>query len=299
MLYKTAIHLTHAITAISRFGQYDIYHPTYYKINKLVDGKTKKIITAHDLTQEKFPQIFGDNSRILTLKSRQINWADGIIAVSEETKKDLINFYGVSSKKIRVISHANSLKIPVVSEPLINSPYILFVGNQKGYKNFQILLSAYTSSVNLNTNFSLVCFGGQKEFGLEGNKLIEKLNLSEKIISISGLDELLVNLYQYASVFVYPSLNEGFGIPLLEAMYYGCPVLASNISCFPEIAQDAAIYFDPHNVEDLIQKLELLLNSKQLREKIINNGRQRELNFSWETAARETLNFYREIAENE
>jgi glycosyltransferase involved in cell wall biosynthesis len=105
----------------------------------------------------------------------------------------------------------------------------------------------------------------------------------------------LANAYKFASVFVYPSLYEGFGIPLLEAMHYGCPILASDTSCFPEIAGNAAIYFNPGNVDELVSGMESVILDTGVRNELISNGFKREVLFSWEKCAKETLEFYKYI----
>lgn len=201
--------------------------------------------------------------------------------------------YSVPESKIRVIYHGNSLKMDPGSTPLFSVPYILFVGGRKAYKNFLLLVDSLSSSPRLK-DFSILCFGGGKLSSDELSFISEK-SMDGRVIHTEGSDAELANAYKFASVFVYPSLYEGFGIPLLEAMHYGCPILASSTSCFPEIAAEAALYFDPLGKDDLINKLEIVLSDSKVRNELIQNGLNRESLFSWDRCASETLDFYKSV----
>ncbi|KGX91000.1 glycosyltransferase family 4 protein [Pontibacillus marinus] len=274
-------------------NKFDIYHQTFY--SKLPNKcKSARIVTVHDMIHEKFPQYFSLNDPTSYLKKKSVENSDGIICVSESTKKDLINIYNVPEPKIRVIHHGNSLRTAVNDERIIDAPYIFYVGDRKGYKNFHLLLDAYSNNMWVKENFHIVCFGGG-QFKKEELDLIDHYSASGKVHHLSGSDQVLANLYNYASLFVYPSLYEGFGIPPLEAMYYGCPVLVSNTSSIPEIVGDAGIYFDPYETEDFIEKLTLSLENTQLREDIILKGYKQEKKYSWDRCSKETFEFYRQF----
>jgi len=286
----------------------DIIHETYYVYNKIAANsfKAKVIMTVHDMIHEKFadsaPKTFN-----LLFNRYQIDWssfklkaaqrADCIICVSNNTKKDLIDIFDIDPQKIAVIYHGNSLLFELSATSKIQQknpyhPYILYVGPRGWYKNFSRLIQAYASSSSLNSNFNLLCMGGN-DFTPDELQLIHKLGVNEnKIIHTSGDDRELAQLYSQASAFVYPSLYEGFGIPILEAMSLGCPVVCSNTSSFPEVALNAAEFFDPYDIESIANALEKVLFSQELSQKLTELGKDRIKDFSWEKCAEQTRSIY-------
>jgi glycosyltransferase involved in cell wall biosynthesis len=269
---------------------YDIFHHTYFTDYKKKKG-TKDIITVHDFTHEKFPGNFSGLDKTIKTKEKAIKNADGIICVSNTTKNDLLSLYNIPKEKIRVIYHGNSLNYDVVEKAFFEKPYLLYVGDRRAYKNFNIVLSAFKNSGFIKNNFSLMCFGGGA-FKEKEKVLIKDSGLNGKIFQTEGSDKELANAYKYAAAFIYPSLYEGFGIPLLEAMHYGCPIVTSDSSCFPEIAGDAALFFNPNSVDDLILKIDKVINDNEVRNRLIKNGHEREKLFSWKKCSEETFNFY-------
>lgn len=273
----------------------EIFHLTYYD-NTEFETRAKKIITVHDMTHERFPDNFAKLDNSIELKKKAVKNSDGIICISESTKKDLIHYYNVPEEKISVIYHGNSLNYEIKEEAIFKNPYLLYVGDRRVYKNFGTVLLAYKNSDILKRNFSLLCFGGG-EFKSKEKSLINEYGLRGKIFQTEGSDRELANAYKYATAFIYPSFYEGFGIPLLEAMHYGCPIVASDASCFPEIAKDAAIYFKPESTEDLISKIAQVINDSELKNELVKKGYEREKQFSWGKCATETLTFYKIIKE--
>jgi glycosyltransferase involved in cell wall biosynthesis len=144
-------------------------------------------------------------------------------------------------------------------------------------------------------DFKLVCFGGGA-FTKAESAMIASNKLTDNFIQMDGSESLMSNIYAYALAFVYPSHYEGFGIPILEAMYYGCPVVASNSSCLPEIGGDAALYFNPESQEELADKLKDVIYDSDIKNKLTEKGKIRENEFSWDKCADNTYNFYKEIA---
>lgn len=274
---------------------YNIFHQTYFRPYQTRRNEIR-IITVHDFTHEKYPEYFSFFDRTMKNKRQAINIAQGIICVSNTTKNDLLNFYPEVKGKVKVIYHGNSLNVQVNNEPFFKYPYFLFVGSRKGYKNFALLLYALASLRELRDNYKVVCFGGGC-FSKVEMALIKKLSLESKIIQIEGNDIMLANVYKFAAALIYPSLYEGFGIPLVEAMSYGCPLLVSNASCLPEIAQDAALYFDPQSPEDLADKMKVITSDVVLRNKLKEKGLYRSSYFSWDKCANETYEFYKEVIE--
>lgn len=269
-----------------------LYHQSYYEtMAKRFRGQ--RAITVYDMIHELFPQSFPENNQIRHLKRNAVLAADKVLAISQTTKNDLIQTYGIAPERVRVVYLANSLLKEPALGAAVPSPYLLYVGERSGYKNFALLLRIFGRCATLKQNFHLVCFGGSPPTPSE-HKLIAEFDLVGKVKFLTGDDEELARMYSHASVFVYPSKYEGFGMPPLEAMHYGCPVVASNGGSIPEIVGNAALLFDPHEPDDLEEKLKTLLSSESLAENLRRSGRQRESEFSWDRCYRETTAFYLE-----
>jgi len=271
----------------------NIYHPTFYMKRIKHNNKIPIVITVYDMIYELYPDLFADSRSVIKAKKRAIKIADTIISISENTKNDLIRIYGLPESKIKVVYLASSLcsSNTLESDELkasyrITRPYILYVGDRRAYKNFKILIDSYRN--HLSNYFDLVCFGGGK---FKPNELKSSDN---NIIQLHGSDDLLASLYKHAFCFVYPSLYEGFGIPPLEAMSMGCPVIASNTSSIPEVVGNAAMLFDPHSEKELIHSIQSLYN-ESTRKDLIKRGYEQEKKFSWEKMANETLSIYKSI----
>lgn len=299
--YPVLSNLTKLIEYVSFFqiqnSDYDIIHDTYYS-RKTLDIKKKKIVvTVYDLIHEKFSNLYNKN---LEIKKKVIEKADRIICISENTKKDLLEYYKLSEKKISIIhlgcNHFNlnlSQRSRLISHS-IPEKFILFVGSREKYKNFDILLNSYYRAKEINKKYKLVCFGGGKFSKKEKQKIL-KLSLQNDVLNFLGDDNLLSELYLKASLFVFPSNYEGFGIPLIEAMHHGCPVLASNIKVFYEVSKNSINFFEEGDENSLVDQLIKLLsgnldfdaNKKNL--KLIAN------NYTWENCASQTLKVYESL----
>jgi glycosyltransferase involved in cell wall biosynthesis len=271
----------------------DIVHETYYAKNSSAPANAKTILTVYDMIHERFKDILPSRDKTSLNKESAINRADHIICISENTKNDLIDMFNVRPDKITVIYLGYTLgKKSSQGELKTSKPYILYVGDRLYYKNFIRLLQAYSHSPQLQNNFDLVCFGGGSFTNNEINQ-IKDLNIKmESLIHLSGGDNILSALYSNAAVFVFPSLYEGFGIPPLEAMSFNCPVVCSNKSSIPEVAGDAAEYFDPYNIEEMMFSIESVVFSNEKRNILIEKGSKRIKLFSWEKCAQQTLETY-------
>lgn len=277
----------------------DIVHETYYHSDRLAPKKSKIVVTVHDMIHEKLSQfvrreMFGMD-RTSQIKKQAVTRADQIICVSENTKKDLIEILDINPEKVNVVYHGPSLKLTTNSQNNLAEfkPYILYVGERiSGHKNFRLFLQAYANSTQLKNNFNLVCFGGGSLSKTE-LKLIQELGLSpEKIFQISGNDTTLANFYRSASIFVYPSLYEGFGIPLLEAMALDCPIACSNTSSLPEVVGNAAEFFNPQQPDSMTNAIENVLFSSDKSTELVKLARDQVKKFSWEKTAKETKEVY-------
>lgn len=268
-----------------------IYHNTYYSAFP-VGLKSRKVITIHDLTDEIFHPHTGQST--IRKKKKAIEESDHIICVSRNTQKDLLEYYNIPVDKTTVIYHGCSKLNVLKSMDSLESPFFLYVGNRKGYKNFIRFLSVFAIFVTRFSNFNLVCFGSVQFDEIELNILAD-LKLSGRVSHVVGDDLLLASYYSRASVFFYPSLYEGFGMPLLEAMQYGCVVACSNGSCFNEIVGDAGIYFDPYCEDSILEAMIEIVVNDDLRRELTINGFQRAKMFTWTDTAKFTNNLYRSL----
>ena len=227
--------------------------------------------------------------------------ADHVICISKKTKEDLIKFYNISENKISVIylGSDHALTSPNKYEGLNkDKPYILYVGSREKYKNFQFFLKGYSLSERLKRDFNLVLFGGGKLSNKE-RKIISDLKIDHKnIIHIGGDDKKLYQLYKSSIIFIFPSIYEGFGLPLVEAMANGCPVICSKNKVFEEIAGDAVEYFDPTNLESFKEKVEDVIYSNSRIKELKLLGKSKSENYSWEKCANETLKIYSKFTRN-
>ncbi len=280
----------------------DIFHETYFSVDDNCPARAKRIITVYDMIHEKFPEYFSSDAdqQFKSRKALSIRRADHIICISECTKRDLIEILGIPENRISVVYLGCSLTSNGLIAPATDTdakPYLLYVGLRQGYKNFERLLHAYASSPFLMDTFDLVCFGGGT-LRPEENDLIQVLGIPvANVKHTAGDDSKLVGAYSAASIFVYPSLYEGFGIPPLEAMSLGCPVACSNAGSIPEIVSDCAEMFDPTDVSDICSAITLIATKPERRKILIEKGKVQSANFTWEKCGAETLRVYRNLVE--
>jgi glycosyltransferase involved in cell wall biosynthesis len=273
-------------------NDFNLFFPTYYNTYFLNYLKKPYVLTVHDMTHELFPEVFKKhNDFTLLYKKKAIENASHLIAISENTKKDLLELYNIPEEKISVIHHGIEPTYTSQIVPDLPKRYFLFVGERGGYKNFDSVIKALASIEN--KDICLMCTN--KEFSKEEIKLLQQFNLFDRVKSLSLSDSQLNYLYKNAIALIYPSFYEGFGYPLLEAMRAECLVLSSNSSCLPEIGGDAAHYFAPHDIEELISKLELLLNmSKDEKTLWVEKGLSNLRRFSLEKSMKKTISILTE-----
>jgi len=275
---------------------YDIYHPTYYSNAVTKRKNTKVVVTVFDMIHELFSARFKELAEGIDIKKRSIFNADHIICISNATKRDLERIYGIKGDRISVVYlgvflDGNKPSFEKFKKPV--KPYILYIGKRHAYKNFNTLLDAFYR-LKIEKNYDLLCYGGGYFSDMELSKF-KKLGLENSVKYAQGPDELLNFCYQNASVFVLPSLYEGFGLPLLEAMANRCPVVASNAGSIPEVAQNAALLFSPENTDELCFCIDSMLRSSNLRNEYINKGSAIVRNFTWENTARQTYQVYEKV----
>jgi glycosyltransferase involved in cell wall biosynthesis len=271
---------------------FDLFHPTYYDPYFLDHLRGKPfVLTIYDMIHEMFPGYFNPCDKTSEHKALLAREAAGIIAISSSTKADILRYLDVDPGKIEVI-HLASFLNGESEEIAVPGHYVLYVGERCRHKNFRTLLLAFANLAAAFPSLHLVC-ASQKSFDRSELDLIRTLGLAGRCASLPVDDEQLAFLYRKAALLAVPSLYEGFGLPVLEAFAAGCPVALSETSCFPEIAGDAAVYFDPSDVTAIERALERLLADSALRQKLMRRGQERLQSFSWATAAEQTVAVYR------
>ena len=262
----------------------------------------KTIVTIHGLEYKYFPECYSIKERLFlelnTLFS--IKWSSKIIVPSESTKRDLIKFYKVDGDEIKVVYHGvRSQKFikSKVHKVKNNEFNVLFVGRLEKRKNivnlikaFELLRRRHSRMLPAEQNYKLILVG-KAGFGFsEIKKAIQESLFNKDIILKNYITEAEKDeLYKKSDLFVLPSFYEGFGLPILEAMNYGAPVICSNTSSLPEVAGDATLLVDPNNTQEIADAIGKVFRDDGLRNKMIEKGFKNVEKFSWEKCARETL----------
>lgn len=268
-------------------GINDIFHSSYYRLpTKSFTGKV--ITTVHDFTENLYPR--GLKSKVLNAQKKMaILKSDGIICISENTKKDMHKFVPESVGIPTCVIYNGVGDFSFKKDSSIFDAYVVFVGARGGYKNFEMCVSALQHLPDVE----LVVVGGGRFTDSELKLLNDKIPHRYKHAGFISENEL-EHFYQNALALVYPSYYEGFGIPVIEAMKSGCPVIASKSSSVQEIAADAAILIEDITAEKIQQNL-IKLKDPAVRTKIIKLGLNNAERFSWDKMALETLDFYNSI----
>lgn len=281
-------------------GRGGVLHCPHYNIPLLYRGKLA--VTIHDITHIKYPQYLPNKAALSYAKfmiTAAIKKSSVIFTDSENTKNDLIEHFRVKSDRIKVIYCATAsffrvkekqeyegLKDKYSINP--SKKIILYVGNKKPHKNLEKLLYAF-DKLKLKDDCVLVLVGKSFDNYKNLEDIAEKLDLNKQIVHTGFIsDDELVSLYNLADVFVFPSLYEGFGLPPLEAMACGTPVVCSNTSSLPEVVGDAAYLIDPMDIASMAKGIDEVLVNSELRESLISKGFEQVKLFSWEKAVEDT-----------
>jgi glycosyltransferase involved in cell wall biosynthesis len=276
----------------------DVVHETYYDHRVHARGQAR-VLTVFDMIHELVPEVsrVPDERRVSAHKGEAVRRADHIICISAATQRDLIRLFGVDERKTSVI-HLGFSRWPSPEEaPAIpqNRPFLLYVGERGSYKGFERLLTAYAASPRLRAAVDLVAFGGGP-FSAGERARIAEAGLAASVRQVSGDDARLAAHYRHAVALVYPSRYEGFGIPPLEAMHLGCPVVCSETSAISEVVGEAGAYCEPTVPESIREVIEQVVFSETRRATLIAAGHARASSFSWERCVRETAAVYRALA---
>ena len=277
---------------------FDVFLSTYYDPYFLDHlGRTPFILTVFDMIHEIFPEHFTNDKKTVLQKKKLLERANKIIAISKQTKKDILRFYPqVPQDKIDVVYLSQSIiDNDVLLTDRLPDNFILFVGNRGAYKNFKFFAETTTPILKKDAELYIVCAGGGKLLEKE-IEMLRHLGIADKVIQKDYKDSELASFYKAAKVFVFPSAYEGFGIPTLEAMKCGCPVILANSSCLPEVGGDAALYFESNDKDSLADAIDTILNDERVRKELIQKGLKQVNEFSWEKTAEGYFNVIKNFA---
>lgn len=271
----------------------DLFWAPHFNIPILPICAKQRIVTIHDLFHLDHLAQFSFSKRLYAklMMAQAVRRADWMITVSEFSKKRLLTYFPEAKEKVEVIHSGCDHLSPLERKPVegLSLPFFLFVGNLKPHKNLPIILEALQNW----EGFDLVVAGKMEGF-IHG---VDRKALEKKYPSLKGRihflgkisDAELSWLYTHAEALIFPSLYEGWGLPPLEAMHLGCPVIASTAASIPEACGEAASYFDPHNVGELCEKIAEL---PKIRNRLIESGKKRATGFTWERTARQHFQLF-------
>lgn len=279
----------------------NVFHSPNFMMPLFAGKGCKTVITIHDLIPFLFPEMCAQSKKVKALPvfKKLISYVAGktdkIITDSNNSQKDILRVFSLPESKVKVIYIGISDCYRVDKNNLAKKNFLLYVGRQDPSKNLLGIIKAFARLKNRD-NYQLVITGKKDNRYPEPYSLVSRMNLEKEIVFtgvVSG--EELFRLYNSAALFVFPSLYEGFGLPPLEAMACGCPVITSNTSSLPEVVGDAGVLVNPYDVNELAKAMERVLEDGDLREKLIKKGLERVKLFSWQKAASQTLEVYESL----
>src|SRR6266566_7955976 len=289
-------------------GQVDIYHGPDFALPP-IGKKLRKVVTVHDLAFLEHPE-YAVPSLVNYLKKvvpEAVAAADVVCTVSQEVSRTLVEHFQTPRDRLVVIPNGVSAHFRRITDPVIlgatrnkfglRHPLVLGVGTLEPRKNHIGLVKAFAQAQKKKGGPSMLALAGGKGWLYEETQqLVEELKLEKKVRFLGRVSDLeLITLYSLADVFAFPSFVEGFGIPPLEAMACGAPVITSNTSSLPEVAGDVALLVDPHDVKALGHAITRLLEDEQLREELRQKGYQRARQYTWSASASKMLSVYQKL----
>jgi glycosyltransferase involved in cell wall biosynthesis len=287
----------------------DLYHMPQNGIGFSEEVSCKRIVTIHDLIPYVMPETVGRGYLLKFLKEMPliIGNSDGIITVSEFSKKDILKFFPIDENKIFVTPLAADKKYTPIDKVYcrnflrdtykLTDPFILYLGGFSERKNVASALTAFSKVYkDLNKKYKLVIVGGYKDASQQLVKLTNELKIDSDVIFTGFVpEEHLPIFYNGCDTFIYPSFYEGFGLPPLEAMNCGTPVIASNLTSIPEVVGDGGILINPYDISEISFAIGNLLSNEKLREELSYKALKRASEFSWQNTAHNTLKVYEEV----
>lgn len=286
----------------------DLFHAPHYVLPPLIPCKS--VVTIHDCIHLRFPQYLPN--RLAYAYARSSLWiathrSNRVLTVSEASKRDILRYFSIPENKIDVIYNAIDERYGEAPSPdevlrvreryQLNDPFVLYAGNIKPHKNLERLIEAFNTlrRGGLDT-VKLVIIGDEISKYAALRRAVHKYKLHKHVRFFGFVpDKTLAVLYRLASVFVFPSLYEGFGLPPLEAMASGTPVITSNVSSLPEVVGDAALLIDPYEPDAIAEAMRRVLTEPALREDLRQRGLQRVKEFSWDRSVRRVHEIYQEV----
>ena len=291
----------HAFRWFSRavWRPYDLYHPSYYDPQTTRLPRARRIVTTvYDMIPERFLAERAKLRPLIQAKRRLVERADAVFVISESTRRDVVELLGVDPSRTHLTYPGSDLgtvapaPLPAVAR---ERPFVLYVGPRTEYKNFAVLQQAFAHEGWLRANLGVITVGGSGGYEEPERSFFAEHGLTDHFVHLDGDDALLAALYRRAVALVYPSRYEGFGIPPLEAMQCGCPVVCTLTSSLPEVVGDAALFFDPDSPDELAGRIRAAAEDTTLRATLIERGRARGRRFSWDATADATLVGYRAV----
>lgn len=287
----------------------DVFHAPHYVLPPLVPCRS--VVTIHDCIHLRFPQYLPHRAAYAYAYASMwaaAHRADRVLTVSEASKHDILHYFKIPPEKIEVVYNAldERFRTPPDEAALarvreryqLNHPFVLYAGNIKPHKNLVRLIEAFDGLRHEGfEDLKLLIIGDEisKWPALRHAVHAHKLHKHVRFLGFLS-DDTLAALYRLASVFVFPSLYEGFGLPPLEAMASGTPVVTSNVSSLPEVAGDAAVLVDPNSTADIQRGMREVLTDPDLRARLVARGLARASEFSWERSVRRTRQVYEDVA---
>jgi glycosyltransferase involved in cell wall biosynthesis len=273
----------------------DVYHPSYYPRVVRPPRGARVVATVYDMIHERLPE-FHHGDPTPARKRALVEAADLVLCISRTTADDLTAIYGVDPSRIRItyLGAASGLVLANSSPAPRGRPYFLYVGRRHGYKNFHRLLEAYVSDAALRADTALVAVGGE-EWNADEQRLIAKAGSTAQVVRVKAGDKELTALYRSALALVVPSLYEGFGLPAVEAMRIGCPVVANATGSLPEVIGDAGVVMAMTDFGELATVMSNLAGDEERRRVLGAKGRARASRYDWAATATATAAAYREV----
>jgi glycosyltransferase involved in cell wall biosynthesis len=286
----------------------DLYHATHYVLPLVLPCKA--VVTIHDIIHLLYPEFLP--SRLAFFYAQRmirssLERSARVISVSQNTRSDLLRLFEVDGRKIEVVYNGVEAtfhrrlppdELSAWQQRLgLRQPYLLFVGNPKPHKNLDNVIQAFAKAQAIHPfEGEMVCVGGQPEADLRTRQRAESLGVADRVRLLGQVaDEALPAIYQGATLFLYPTLYEGFGLPVVEAMASGVPVITSNTSALREIGEGSAQLVNPLDVEALARAIAHSMADPEHRSSLAELGRRRAREFTWERAARRTLAIYKSV----
>ncbi|MBL8839870.1 MAG: glycosyltransferase family 4 protein [Alphaproteobacteria bacterium] len=278
-------------------GRVDVLHATFYDAGLIAQRRRGRlVVTVHDMIPEKFPAWWGDSGSPHRGKRELVEAADAVCVVSRNTAADLVACFGTDPGKLHHVSPAVSDAMIFRGAPRMALParYLLFVGRRNGYKNFNRFFAAAAPLMKARADLHLICAGARPFDGGEV-RMIDAAGLAGRVRHLGASDAELAELYGRATLFVFPSLYEGFGVPLLEAFANGCAAAASDRGSLPEVGAGACAHFDPDSEEAMGIAMAAILDDDGRRRDLAARGLKRAGDFSWPDSAAALASVYRRV----